>query len=103
MQSVGQCGGKVLQAKGISKDFTGLAKELPDFSQLAETLPFVIPATELSKALGNIYTAKYFANLRWLGKGPRYYKLGHKIFYLRSDVIIWLQEEAQTFDPDANM
>ena len=72
----------------------------PDFSQLAEALPAVIRAAELPKLLGNIYTAKYFANLRWMGKGPRSFRLGHKIFHLRQDVIDWLTEEVRPFDPD---
>lgn len=78
-----------------------LTKAFPDISQLAETLPAIIPAVELPRVLGNIYTAKYFGNLRWMGKGPKACKLGHKVVYLRSDVLSWLREELRPFDPDA--
>lgn len=94
--SGGQHGGRGVRARVSSIDFSA-----PDFTQLAETLPEMIPATELPRLLGHIYTAKYLSNLRWIGKGPRCFKLGHKVFYLREDVRAWLAQTVRPFDADA--
>ena len=74
--------------------------ELPDLSELAETLPVVIPAPNLAGHLGNVYTEKYFSNRRWMGKPPRSYKLGRKVVYLKGDIISWLRQEIRAFNPD---
>ena len=74
----------------------------PDFSGLVETLPPIIPATELSRWLGGLYSKKTLNNMRHLKKGPRSFRLkgGRKLFSLREDVIAWLTEQALPFDPD---
>ena len=74
--------------------------DLPDFAELAEMLPVVIPAPELAGHLGNVYTSKYFSNLRWMGKPPRSYKLGRKVIYLKDDIISWLKQEIRVFNPN---
>ena len=68
---------------------------------LAESWPILIPAKELPRLLGGLYTAKSLANLRWLGKGPKAFKRGSRIFYLRPSVVDWLAESSQAFDPDS--
>ena len=70
----------------------------PDFSQLAESLPEIIPATALPGLLGNVYSAKYLSNLRHIGAGPRAYKLKRRVFHLKADVLDWLREGARPFD-----
>jgi len=71
----------------------------PDFSSL--DLPALIPATELPRLLGGLYTKKTLANMRWQGVGPKALKIGRKVAHLRADVVLWLQEQSQAFDPDA--
>ena len=80
--SVRQHGGKGVRARDPSTDST-----LPDFSGLAETLPEMIPATALPGYLGHVYRAKYLSNLRYMGAGPRAFKLGRRVFHLKADVI----------------
>ncbi|CAK7007515.1 MAG: hypothetical protein DELT_00303 [Desulfovibrio sp.] len=74
----------------------------PDFSALTEVLPPLIPATELPRLLGGLYTSKTLANMRWMGKGPKAFKLGHKVIHLREDVISWLREELRPFDLESS-
>ena len=93
--SVGQHGGEGVRAK-----IPSIGLILPDFSRLAEELPSIVPATELPRLLGNIYTAKYLANLRWMGKGPRSFKLGRKVVHMREDVLLWLREAMLPFNSD---
>jgi hypothetical protein len=39
------------------------------------------------------------ANLRWLKRGPKYFKRGRRIFYFIADFEKWLKEEpAETMD-----
>ncbi|MDL2210671.1 hypothetical protein LJC26_07710 [Desulfovibrio sp. OttesenSCG-928-O18] len=71
------------------------------FEALAAALPPIIPATELPRLLGGLYTAKTLANKRWAGNGPKAFKLGRKVVHMREDIISWLQEEMRPFDPDA--
>lgn len=93
-------GGKGVRGREPATGYTDTTTiTSPDFTQLAESLPEMIPATELPRLLGGIYSAKYFANLRWMGKGPRSFKLGHKVLYLREDIIVWLKEEVRAFVP----
>ena len=72
----------------------------PDFAELAEALPAMIPAQKLASHLGDVYTNKYFSNLRWMGKPPRSYKLGRKVIYLKDDIISWLKQEIRVFNPN---
>jgi hypothetical protein len=44
-------------------------------------------------------SVKTLANFRSLGKGPRFYRRGRRIFYRLEDVERWLtQNETQTID-----
>jgi hypothetical protein len=81
----------------------GVRATLPDFTQLTESLPAIIPATQLSRLLGGLYTRKTLSNMRWLGRGPKAYRAakGRKLFHTREDIISWLQAEMRPFDPDA--
>lgn len=36
------------------------------------------------------------AQWRYLGTGPRYYKVGRKPLYRRSELLTWLEEQART-------
>ena len=74
--------------------------KLPDLTALADGWPPIIPATELSRLLGGLYTSKTLGNLRWMGKGPRAFRLGRKVVHQRQDVIEWLQAEMRPIDPD---
>ena len=74
--------------------------KITKFSSLAATLPELIPAQDLPRLLGGIYSRKYFSNMRWMNKGPRHYKLGRKIMHLKGDVLNWLEETAREIDPD---
>lgn len=38
---------------------------------------------------------------RYLGKGPRYYKVGRRVVYRRSDLDAWLEAHAVTPDSAA--
>lgn len=48
----------------------------------------LVPPAELAKMLG--ITTGALANNRSAGKGPRYVKLGKKVFYRRSDIEAWI-------------
>lgn len=74
--------------------------KIAKFSSLAASLPELIPAKELPRLLGDVYSRKYFNNLRWMNKGPRHFKLGHKVIHLKEDVLAWLEETAKEIDPD---
>ena len=66
-----------------------------------DSLPPIIPATELPRLLGGLYTKKTLSNMRWMGKGPKSFKIGHKVIHLREDVISWLAEELRPFDSES--
>ena len=70
-------------------------------ASLAESLPAIIPATELPRLLGGLYTKKTLANKRSQGFGPKAFRIGRKIAHTRGDVISWLSEEMRPLDPDA--
>ena len=79
-----------------------MAQETPSarFASLAESIPPIIPATELPRLLGGLFTAKTLANRRWQGLEPKAFKLGHKVFHRREDIISWISETAREFNPD---
>jgi len=83
------------QADDLFKD--ALAARI---AEMAKTWPEVIPATELSRLLCGLYTAKTLANRRWAGLPPRSLKLGRKSIYLKPDVTDWLVSEIREFTPD---
>ncbi|MGW5522271.1 helix-turn-helix transcriptional regulator [Gordonia sp. NPDC003950] len=45
-------------------------------------------------------TPRTLEQFRYLGKGPKYYKLGQKVVYRRSDLDAWLDAHAVT--PEAS-
>lgn len=44
-------------------------------------------------------TETALAQERWRGEGPRYRKLGKRVFYMASDLKAWLDEHAVTPEP----
>ena len=90
--------GLVNQNNGRGVQATG-----PDFTELEASLPAVIPAAELSRLLGGLYTRKTLQNMRTAGFGPLTYRVGkgRKRFSLRGDVIAWLKGTVRPFDSDA--
>ena len=71
-----------------------------DFDKLADSLPPLISAAELSRLPSGIYTQKTLANKRWTGTGPKVFKIGRKVVHTRENVVSWLQAEMRPFDPD---
>ena len=61
------------------------------FSELAKTLPPLIPRSGVSKLLPDLVSPKYLANLNALGEGPEYIKIGRKVVYPREAFIKWLE------------
>jgi len=53
--------------------------------------PIMIAASEVSKFFPGLHY-KTLANMRSQGKGPRYYKVGRKVFYRIADLEAWLTQ-----------
>lgn len=65
------------------------------FNDLRDSLPPLIPRSEVHRLLGGLYSAKYLANLNSMGEGPPFSKIGRKVVYRREDLIDWLEEKAK--------
>ena len=64
--------------------------------QDSDGLPELITIDEFSAWAG--VPPSTIHNWRYLGKGPRSFKIGRRIHYLRSDVMSWLEDQRET-DP----
>jgi hypothetical protein len=49
--------------------------------------------SEAAKFLG--YSMQTLANLAILQKGPRFYSSGKKLWYFRSDLLVWVRSQQQ--------
>jgi len=66
-----------------------------DLSELLKTLPPVIPRKDIDRYLGGLVSKGYLANLDSQNKGPRKFKCGRNIGYLRNDLVEWLSLRSQ--------
>lgn len=74
------------------------AKQLPpDLSNLFDSLPLIIPRCRIEEYLPGLISRRYLANLDSAGLGPKKVRIGAKVGYLRSDLIVWL---CQRITPD---
>jgi hypothetical protein len=55
----------------------------------------LIPASEMKTLIPGT-SDQYWAQLRHLGGGPTYVKLGRKVFYRRADVEAWIEANLRT-------
>ncbi|MDX1882257.1 DNA-binding protein [Mycolicibacterium sp. 120270] len=55
----------------------------------------LIPSSEMKNVIPGT-TDAYWAQLRHLGGGPTYTKLGRKVFYRRGDVESWVEANLHT-------
>ena len=63
---------------------------------LEEFLPPIIWRerwNHFAASCGLPYKASYLANLNCIGKGPKPHKMGRKVYYDRSEVLAWLNEQ----------
>lgn len=66
------------------------------FEILNEQLPPMVPRSKFSQVMGPFFggatfSEKYLANLDSKGEGPKYIKIGKKVFYPKADLISWLE------------
>lgn len=66
-----------------------------DLSELLKTLPPVVPRKDIDRYLGGLVSKGYLANLDSQNKGPRKFKCGRNIGYLRADLVEWLSLRSQ--------
>jgi excisionase family DNA binding protein len=60
----------------------------------ADPLPRLYTADEIAERFGvAVSTLAYW---RWLGRGPRFTKLGSRVRYAEDDVREWLESRART-------
>lgn len=59
----------------------------------------LMTAKELAAYLG--VAEQTLANWRYVGRGPRFYRVGQLVKYRRGDVDRWLEERAQDPEPAA--
>lgn len=67
-----------------------------DLSELLKTLPPVIPRKDIDRYLGGLVSKGYLANLDSQGKGPRKFRCGRNIGYLRADLVEWLSQRSRS-------
>jgi hypothetical protein len=65
-----------------------------DLSELLKTLPPVVPRKDIDRYLGGLVSKGYLANLDSQGKGPRKFRCGRNIGYLRADLVEWLSSRS---------
>ena len=81
-----------------------IERKHPDLSSLAKDLPAIIARRNAGKYLFGIVSVGYLQNLDALGKGPKRLMTaknkqgGGKVFYLREDLIRWLEEKCWVED-----
>jgi len=66
-----------------------------DLSELLRTLPPVIPRKDIDRYLGGLVSKGHLANLDSQNKGPRKFKCGRNVGYLRADLVDWLTQRSQ--------
>lgn len=60
--------------------------------------PKMIARTDIEKIIIGL-KPKTLANLNSLGKGPKYFKIGHKVYYDVEDLMAWAKtRRSKTFD-----
>ena len=64
------------------------------FESLKKDLPPIIARHDIEKYLGGIISRGYLQNLDSEGKGPKRIRIGKKVGYLRSDLIVWLESRS---------
>ena len=67
-----------------------------DLAELLKTLPPVIPRKDIDRYLGGLVSKGYLANLDSQGLGPRKFRCGRNVGYLRADLVEWLTRRCQT-------
>ncbi|MGE4556088.1 MAG: hypothetical protein AB7D07_04605 [Desulfovibrionaceae bacterium] len=65
-----------------------------DLFGLLKSLPPIVPRKDIDRYLGGIISKGYLANLDSQGKGPRKFRCGRNVGYLREDLIAWLEERS---------
>jgi len=67
-----------------------------DFGELKRKWPApVVSRSEVAKFSGGLLNPRSLANKNSLGTGPRYHRLGRKVFYAVDDLVSWMQEQAE--------
>lgn len=69
-----------------------------DLSGLLKTLPPIVPRKDIDRYIGGIVSKGYLANLDSQGKGPRKFRCGRNVGYLREDLVAWLEERSSILD-----
>ncbi|HDN79230.1 MAG TPA: DNA-binding protein [Chloroflexi bacterium] len=68
-----------------------------------ENLPEYFSRAEAERLFPGVVTASTLARLASQGRGPRFLKMGRRVFYRREDFVKWLEEnsvEVRTIDQD---
>ena len=65
-----------------------------DLSELLKTLPPIVPRKDIDRYLGGLVSKGYLANLDSQNKGPRRFKCGRNVGYLRADLVEWLSSRS---------
>jgi len=68
-----------------------------------ENVPEYFSRAEAERLFPGVVSAATLAKLASQGRGPRFLKMGRKVFYRRDDFLRWLEEnsvEVRTIDDD---
>ena len=68
-----------------------MASIKPDLSSLLTALPPIVLRKNIEKHLDGFISRGYMANLDSQGRGPKAVKSGHRVAYLREDLVTWLE------------
>jgi len=67
-----------------------------DFNELAKKWPAPIVARgEVGKFSGGLLNPRTLANENSKGTGPKYSRMGKKVFYKTADLVQWMAERAE--------
>jgi len=62
---------------------------MSEIADKLSALPVVFGRSVVEKLMPGVISSKTLANLQWLGKGPKYFKIGRKVYYERDSFINW--------------